>query len=61
MKTFEDFYNDEAEAIKTVADFLKKKGYKTEFFYNLEGSPTVKITIKGEEGEEEYFALFERC
>lgn len=63
MKTFEDFYNDEAKAIQVMADFLKEKGYQVEFFYNMEGSPTVKITVNNEnEGEnEEYFAVFEGC
>ena len=61
MKTIQDFVQDEEEALNTMADFLRKKGYEVATFYNMEGSYTLSVEVKDEENDKtNVIATFER-
>lgn len=50
----------EEDIINKFCDVIKEKGFYAEWFYNLQGEPTLAVHLKDEDGKEvKYFACFD--
>lgn len=55
-----EFMAQENEIMNDFAQVLKDRGFNAEWFYNLQGEPTVAVYLKDEDGNKvKYFACFD--
>lgn len=55
-----EFMAQEEDIINKFCDVIKEKGFYAEWFYNLQGEPTLAVHLKDEDCKEvKYFACFD--
>lgn len=60
MKTASDFRDEENGIINDMTQVLIDRGYKAKWYWNMEGTPTIKVELKDDDGNDiEYVACFE--
>jgi hypothetical protein len=60
MKTASDFREEENGIINAMTQVLIDRGYKAKWYWNMEQTPTIKVELKDDDGNDvEYIACFE--